>query len=106
MTYGDKSTKQGVILVRGGDRLVSVDDEQPASTNGDGSFIAFPNPTYSRVHVGMTYESVRVFTSTGCEVLEVKSTELVDLSGLAAGVYIIACATPDGRRNTFTVKKY
>lgn len=105
-TYAEKSTKQGVMLVRGGDRLVSVDDEQRASADGDGGFIAFPNPTYSLVHVGMTYESVRVFTSTGVEVLTATSADVIDLSNLASGVYLITCSTSQRRTNTFTVRKY
>ena len=102
-TYAEKATKQGVLLVRGGDRVVSVSDDQ---IGVDQRVFAFPNPTHALVHMGATYTVVRVYSSAGDEVLATPSTDSIDLSGVASGVYLITCSTSVGTTLTFTVRKY
>jgi hypothetical protein len=105
-TYAEKATSQGLILIRGGDRLVSVDDDDATRDVSASPNHVFPNPTNSRVHLGSVFERIRVFTTAGVEVRAAESAETVDLSGLVVGVYVLTCTDMQGMITTFTVWKY
>lgn len=105
-TYAEKATHQGLLLVRGGDLLVSVDDEEASRNTATPAHHVFPNPTNSRVSLGRVFERIRVISLAGVDVRAVESSGIVDLTGLALGMYVLVCSDMQGITTTFTVWKH
>jgi hypothetical protein len=96
-TYAEKATAQHVILVRGGDKAVSVEDDNVFDT---APFIR-PNPASDVVHLSQTSSDVRVYATTGEQVLHNRNTSVIDVQMLQAGVYSIVAS--DGSKTTISL---
>ncbi len=105
-TYADKITEQRVLLVRGGDRLVSVEQDDAALHERISDTLPFPNPTHGRVRFGGSHDIIRVYSPAGVELRSALSTDAIDLTGLATGVYIVSLTNAYGPCKAFHVRKY
>lgn len=56
-------------------------------------FKIYPNPTQDIINIGPKYinENIEIRTITGKLVLESKGTEIIDVSNLTSGVYLVKC---------------
>lgn len=77
-------------------RVLSVDDTKAGSVAVD--FKIYPNPATESLHIDVpvTQFSVSVFDMQGRNVINSENNKMLDISGLAAGNYIIRLITADG----------
>jgi hypothetical protein len=93
-----------------GERFILNGVEQPTSVNEIHTsqvFSVFPNPVVNELHIHgrETPESVVVFNILGSRVLEVQNTNLVDMSSLPAGNYILQITRTNGSTEIHRVSK-
>jgi hypothetical protein len=81
------------------DIFVSVDENRlPILT-------VYPNPVKDIVYIPLQYERGFLFDNSGKEVLKLKGTRRLDLSGLKAGVYFLSIVTDDRSIGCSVVKE-
>lgn len=87
-TYAEKVALHRALLVRGGDKAVSVQDDE-VSTNAP--FIR-PNPAMDVINFSHSWNDVRIYAITGELLLHDSSTSSIAVHMLRAGVYSIVAS--------------